>query len=112
MRNPLLQVDLRSITDSNSFHSFFANALGFPGFYGRNMDAWVDCMSCLDDPDAGMTSIHVPPGSVLVLHLEGTGDFQRRCPDLYAALIECSSFVNWRRVEQGDDPVLALSFYS
>jgi RNAse (barnase) inhibitor barstar len=28
-----------------SFHEAFASALGFPSWYGRNMDAWIDCMS-------------------------------------------------------------------
>ncbi|MDZ4753789.1 MAG: barstar family protein [Phycisphaerae bacterium] len=31
----------------------FAETFGFPGFYGRNMNAWNDCMTFLDGPDAG-----------------------------------------------------------
>ncbi|MGC8001097.1 barstar family protein, partial [Salmonella enterica] len=33
------------ITDWDSFHTESAAAFGFPDFYGRSMDAWVDCLS-------------------------------------------------------------------
>jgi hypothetical protein len=48
---------------------------------------------------------------VVVLQLEHVTDFAVRCPEQYAAIVECSSFVNWRRIENGAGPVLALSFY-
>jgi len=51
-------IEGKRISDWNSFHDTFADTLGFPSFYGRNMDAWIDCMTCLDDPEAGMTSTH------------------------------------------------------
>ena len=30
--------------------------MGFPGFYDRNMNAWIDCMSYIDELGAGMNS--------------------------------------------------------
>lgn len=107
----IVKIDANRIVDSASFHDVFAEALGFPGFYGRNMDAWIDCLSYLDEPEAGMTSVHAPPGGVVTLLIEGIADFAVRCPEQYADLIECAAFVNWRRVERGDPPVLALAFY-
>ena len=86
-------------------------SLGFPEFYGRNMNAWVDCMTYVDDADAGMTRISVPPGSVLTLHIDNVDSLARVCPDQYTALIECTAFVNWRRIEAGQGSVLALSFH-
>jgi hypothetical protein len=105
-----VNVDSAAIRDWDTFHDVFKAAFGFPEFYGRNMNAWIDCMTDLDDPGTGMTTVHAPPGGILVLQLEGVGDFMRRCPEQYAAVVECSAFVNWRRLEQGEDPVLALSF--
>jgi len=35
-----------------------------------------------------------------------------RCPEIYAALVECSAFGNHRRIENGQEPVLCLSFSS
>ena len=67
-------------------------------------------MTYLDDPKAGMTTVHVPRDGVLVLQLDNIKDFIRLCPEQYAALIECSAFVNWRRMKIGDSPVIVLSF--
>jgi RNAse (barnase) inhibitor barstar len=106
----LVKVDTCRIRDWNTFHDVFAEVLGFPDFYGRNMDAWIDCMTYVDDPTAGMSTVHATTGTVLVLQLEDVRDFAARCPELYAAIIECSAFVNWRRIEIGQDAVLALSF--
>ena len=44
----VLEVDCRQITDWDSFHDVFARACGFPDFYGRNLNAWIDCMTYLD----------------------------------------------------------------
>jgi RNAse (barnase) inhibitor barstar len=106
----LVKVDTRKIIDWPTFHSVFSEAFGFPRFYGQNMDAWIDCMTYLDDPDAGMSQIHAPMGGVVVLQLENVKDFAQRCSELYAAIIECSAFVNFRRIELGEEPILALSF--
>jgi hypothetical protein len=107
----LVSIDCRRITDWDSFFDVFSEALGFPGFFGRNMNAWIDCLSSADAPDDGLTGIHAPPGGILVLQLEHMNDFATRCPEIQTALVECSAFVNWRRIEVGDSPVLALSFH-
>ena len=107
----LIRIDATRIRDWDSFHAVFRETMGFPDFYGANMNAWNDCMTSLDDPAAGMTALHVQSGGVLTLQIDGIDDFASRCPEQYEALVECSAFVNWRRVERGDAPVLALSFY-
>jgi hypothetical protein len=107
----LVKLDTRRITDWDTFHDSFAEVFGFPSFYGRNMNAWIDCMTDLDAPSTGMTTVHAPSGGVVVLELEHVDDFSRRCPEQYAAILECSAFVNWRRIEKGEPAVLALSFY-
>ena len=107
-----IQIDGSKITDWDSFHDQFSTKLGFPGFYGRNMDAWNDCMTYLDDPDAGMSSIHVGSGDVVVLCISAATEFRKRCPEIYDALVECSAFVNYRRIERDAPAVLALSFYA
>ena len=65
-------------------------------------------MTCSDDPDSGMIAEAVQPGELLTLRLVDAPAFKERCPDQYEALIECAAFVNYRRVEQGDGPVLSL----
>lgn len=99
------------ITDWESFHSFFAEVFGFPDFYGRNMDAWIDCMSYLDESESGMSTINIRTGEVLTLQLDGVDGFAVRCPEQYAALVEGITIVNLRRSSKGEEAVLALSFY-
>ena len=91
-----VSLDCNSINDWNSFHEEFARVFGFPAFYGRNMDAWIDCLTSLDEPEDGMSSVHCARGSVVTLALANVKAFAERCPEQYNAVIECSAFVNWR----------------
>lgn len=104
-------IDTALISDWETFHSVFAATLGFPAFYGRNMNAWIDCMTYVDDPGAGMSAVTVEPGKCLTLQLTEATEFAQRCPEQFSALLDCSAFVNWRRMEQGQSPVLALSYH-
>ena len=106
----LARIDAARIHDWESFHEEFNRVFGFPSFYGRNMDAWIDCMTSLDCPEDDMTSIHASPGGVIGLEVDNASQLKRDHRDLYDALIECAAFVNWRRIEKGLPPVLALSF--
>lgn len=105
-----VKIDCAQIKDWASFHAVFAEAFGFPDFYGKNISAWIDCLTSLDAPEDGMTKVHCAPGSVITLQLDHVREFRRTCPEQYAALIECSAFVNWRRIEAKQESVLALSF--
>ena len=102
------QIASDQIKDWESFHSVFRAALGFPEFYGRNMNAWIDCMTDIDDPSGGMTNISVARGELVALRIDDAPDFEQRCPEQYRALIECTAFVNYRRVKVGEAPVLTL----
>lgn len=70
------------------------------------MDAWIDCMTYLDAPNSGMTSIHCAPPEVVTMLLE---DVDRLPEDLYGLIQSCAALVNWRRVELGEPPVLAVA---
>lgn len=89
-----VQIDCGTIRGFNSFHDEFAMKFGFPSFYGRNMNAWTDCMRYLDDPEAGMSSVHRPKGERMVLELRGYQALQKRCPDVCLALEECLDRIN------------------
>jgi len=106
-----IRIDCDKIQDWDSFHDIFAEKFGFPDFYGRNLDAWIDCMSYLDVPNSGMAKITCDKGEYILLELENIQNFQKKYPDLYKAIIECSAFVNWRSVEADQPPLLMLSFY-
>ncbi|RYF92225.1 MAG: barnase inhibitor [Caulobacteraceae bacterium] len=108
MQSLVTQIPADRIVDWDSFHAVFADCLGFPGYYGANMNAWIDCLTCADDADAGMISRPVASGELLTLQIDNAAAFAKRCPEQYEALVECAAFVNYRRVEVGHPPVLAL----
>ena len=84
----IVTIDAGAIQDWDDFHSAFSKAFGFPSFYGRNMDAWIDCLTHLDDAESGMTAVTVDPGAVLTLQIDRIDVFADRCPEAYAALID------------------------
>ncbi len=108
METKIVAVPVDQITDWPTFHEVFQHAFGFPAFYGRNMDAWNDCMTSLDAPDDGMSAITVPRGGLVVLAIDRADDFKKRCPEQYDAPIECSASVNYRRMEIGQEAIIAL----
>lgn len=107
----IARVDGAKMGDWDSFHDEFQRVLGFPSFYGRNMNAWIDCLSSLDAPEEGLTTVHVKPGTVLTLEVANADSLKQNGREQFDALVECAAFVNWRRIERGEEPVLALSFH-
>ena len=104
-----VRIDGTLITDWSSFFRTFAKAFGFPDGFGRNMDAWIDCMTCLDEE---MSTVQVAPGALVCIALDSANLFKAACPEQYLALLECTGFVNWRRIEIGEAPILVLSFHA
>src|SRR5687767_4018664 len=106
----IVEIDGAGITSWDTFHQVFAARLGFPDFYGRNMNAWIDCMTDVDE-DSGMSAIQVRPGEVLTLAINDVDALATQQPEIYEALVEAVAFVNFRRIELGSSAVLALSFH-
>jgi Barstar (barnase inhibitor) len=98
-----------AIIDWPSFHQQCAERFGFPGFYGRNMNAWIDCLTYLPEGD-GMSSFKLGPGENLSIHVVGFEQFAKRVPEISSALIECTAAVNQRYVSAGEQPRLASCF--
>ncbi len=96
-----LNMDGKSLSNLDSFHDHFASTFGFPSYYGRNMNAWNDCMSdyCLAH---GLVS----------LHIENVKVFRDQAPQLFEALLDCSAFINWRSTKDGGHPMIALSYFT
>ena len=108
MQTSIVNLPTAEIVDWDTFHAAFRETLGFPDFYGNNMNAWIDCLTYADDAQSGMISRPVARGELLALRIDGAADFKARCAEQYDALVECAAFVNFRRIEAGERPVLAL----
>ncbi len=98
----------REITDRDTFHSVCQRTFGFPAFYGRNMEAWIDCMSYLDEPESGMSSITLKPGELLLVTVPDAEALEDRAPDTFDAFIRCTASVNRRFVERGSSARIGL----
>ena len=92
-----VEIDGRRLTDWETFHSVFAEKLGFPDYYGRNMDAWYDCFSSLPDES---TVLKLSEGDVLWLDIKHYKDLQSRMPELAEAILDGAAFVNFRLDEE------------
>ena len=99
---------LAQISDRESFHDVFARVLGFPQYYARNMDAWVELVSTIDTASA--TAIQVGRKGVLTLALDGAEGFRVEHPDLWDELIDSAGSVNFRRIVRGEPAVVALAY--
>jgi hypothetical protein len=104
---PKAVIDTRAIHDWDTLHTACKEAFGFPDFYGRNGDAFIDCLTYLDEGD-GMSRFVLKPGETLSVELLDAYEFAGRAPDLAAALIAWIGAVNERYVEDGKSPMLLL----
>jgi barstar (barnase inhibitor) len=109
---PVTSVPTSRIRDWETFHDVFADALGFPDFYGCNMDASIDRLLSADDEDARMVrpDVVARPGEVLSLALDEGKPFRCSTSRAVRGLDRVRRFVNWARIEEGERPILALSF--
>jgi hypothetical protein len=98
-------LDTSAITGWESFHAVSKETFGFPDFYGRNMDAWHDCLTYLND---GMSRFNLPADEMLTIEVRGTHDFFERVPALASALVDAVAFVNVRNLEAGEKARLLL----
>ena len=104
----MVEIDASKITSEDALHDIFSVAFGFPDYYGRNMSAFVDCLSHLDEEE---NKIQVKEGEILVIQLNNIENLKTKYPKLYELIIETVAFVNWRRMEINLPAILALSFY-
>ena len=105
-------MDCSALRDWTSFHSEFSRVFRFPAFYGKDMIAWIDCMTSLDKPEDGMSTVHCAYGGILTLELNNAREFAKRCPEQYQTLVHRAEFVNTWCIEIGEAGVLALDLKS
>lgn len=90
------KINTRRITNWKTFHNVFANDFDFPDYYGRNMNAWIDCMD-----DYLVESI--------VIDLENCAELKNDNPDILEAIMECAAFINHRRTVEGNNSFIIIS---
>jgi hypothetical protein len=104
---PTVRLDATRIADWEAFHTECRREFGFPDYYGRNMDAWVDCLSYLRDED-GMSKFRLGPDEILEIELLHAGRLKQAAPEILEELAFCVAAINERYEDYGEKPALRL----
>ena len=99
------RIDGAKIVDWDTFHDEFQRQLGFFDGYGRNMDAWNDCMRDMytNGEYKSLTKFEQNDGDTFTLVVTNSAQWRENAPDVYSAFEDCSSFYNSERVHFGLD---------
>ncbi|HEY8027290.1 MAG TPA: barstar family protein [Burkholderiaceae bacterium] len=104
---PTVSLDGARILDWETFHTECRHQFGFPDFYGRNMDAWVDCLSYLRDED-GMCKYRLEADDVLKIEVANADRLRQTMPEILDELAFCVAAINERYADYGEKPALQL----
>jgi hypothetical protein len=83
-------------------------AFGFPDFYGANMNAFIDCLTYIDEGD-GMSNIVLRDGEVLRIDLLSSDDLFTRLPEIANGLVDAVLSINARFIEDGRPEKIILT---
>ena len=104
---PTIQLDGECINSWEAFHTECQRAFGFPDYYGRNMNAWVDCLSYLRDEE-GMTKFRLDSDEVLRIEILHASNLKQKTPEILEELTFCVEAINERYEDYGEKPALKL----
>lgn len=104
---PAVSLNGEIITNWDAFHDESQRVFGFPEFYGRNMNAWVDCLSYLRDDD-GMSRFRLQSDEVLRIEVQQAERMRAQVPEILDDLAFCIEAINERYADYGEKPALEL----
>lgn len=87
------------VFDWETFHEVSKDVFGFPPFYEMNMNAWVDCLTYLDD---GMSRFDLLSDEDLKIEVLGSEQMHNQAPEAFQALLEGIDSINQRNSEAGE----------
>jgi RNAse (barnase) inhibitor barstar len=76
-----------------SFHDEFSRAFRFFDGYGRNREAWIDCMTDLHGPNA-LSGLRLPPGEPIEIVLNDSATMVKSHPEVFAELLRLVRYAN------------------
>jgi len=90
-----IHVNGAAIADWPSFHDEFSRAFRFFDGYGRNPNAWIDCMTDLHGPRA-LSDLQLPPDEPIEIILKDSASLATSYPEILAELLILVQFANDR----------------
>jgi RNAse (barnase) inhibitor barstar len=88
-----ISVNGATIVNWPSFHDEFSRAFRFFDGYGRNRDAWIDCMTDLHGPNA-LSSLRLPAGEQIEIVLNDSATMVKSYPEIFAELLRLVRYAN------------------
>jgi RNAse (barnase) inhibitor barstar len=88
-----ISVNGATIVDGPSFHDEFSRAFRFVDGYGRNREAWIDCMTDLHGPNA-LSDLRLPAGESIEIVLKGSAAMAKSYPAIFAELLRLVRYAN------------------
>ena len=88
-----------NIKDWNSFHIEFQEKMGFIEGYGRNTNAWIDCMTDIftNGDYKSLTKYNLNEGDKFILRIVNAEKWKEQNTDIFNAFIE---FCIWSNNEK------------
>lgn len=102
----VISIDFKKINDISSLHDDFKQKLGFPDFYGKNINALIDCLSSMRFPEEGMSELTLKEDETLILELK---DFSNSNMIIINNLLIAIEEVNKREANRGRTASILLS---
>jgi hypothetical protein len=100
-----LEINFSNVCDLDSMHELLKERFGFPDFYGKNVNALIDCWSSLRRPEDGMTSICLGFDEVLNLTIRSLPMDNLMILNHFLIAVEA---VNQRNIETQYPPSICL----
>jgi RNAse (barnase) inhibitor barstar len=102
-----ISVNGATIVNWPSFHDEFSRAFRFFEGYGRNRDAWIDCMTDLHGPKA-LSGLRLPTGESIEIVLNDSATVAKSHPEIFAELLRLVRYANNLYAEAQKDVRITL----
>ncbi|ASM02270.1 hypothetical protein BMF90_18065 [Serratia sp. OLHL2] len=100
-----VKIDFAKIKTLDDFYTELSGLFGFPDFFGRNINALIDCFFSLRYPQDEMTKIHVAASEYLLMELH---HFSLASEEIKETLIFTIENVSLKCKEKGQEPSIVL----
>lgn len=100
-----ITLDCSKFSNENIFYDEIIPIFGFPDFFGRNINALIDCLSGLRYPEEGMIKVNVTKNGSLLLILK---NYSLADDIVQKTLMFSVESVNYRSQQDQLEPAILL----
>lgn len=106
MKFKKISVDFRQVNTLDEMHEALMKVFHFPDFYGKNVNALIDCWSSLRYPEDEMVGVTIDKDESLLLEVKA---MSRLNPIMMNHFVNAVEGVNERFIEEiGQEPLIIL----